>query len=199
MGISYNGPKMADSSAVSPFLSLCQHRHSVRRFADRQVERSKLEICLEAARLAPSADNIQPWRFIVFDDPNQKVKLVEAAFRGVFAVSRWAAKAPVLVCLLLKEHLLVKLGGSAAGSPLQFIDVGIAGEHFALACAEQGLGTCWIGWFDTRAVSRLLQLRSRGLRPVALFAVGYPAPDLLPRPHRRKELSEIAYWNTLPR
>ncbi|MEO0073829.1 MAG: nitroreductase family protein, partial [candidate division WOR-3 bacterium] len=133
------------------------------------------------------------------DDPERKAKLAEAAFQGVFAVSRWAAKAPVLVCLLLKEHLLVKLGGSAAGSPLQFLDAGIAGEHFALACAEQGLGTCWIGWFDARAVSRMLELRGRGLRPLALFAVGYPAPDSQLRPRRRKGLAEIVYWNTLPR
>lgn len=189
---------MAGGAAASPFLNLCLARHSVRRFADRQVERSKLNLCLEAARLAPSADNMQPWRFVVFDDPEQKARLAEAAFQGIFAVSRWATKAPVLVCLLLKEHPLVKLGSSAAGSPLQFLDAGIAGEHFTLACAEQGLGTCWIGWFNARAVSRLLGLRGRRLRPLALFAVGYPAPDFQPRAHRRKDLAEIAYWNRLP-
>ncbi|MBM3315196.1 hypothetical protein FJY71_05055 [candidate division WOR-3 bacterium] len=183
----------------SPFLALCRLRRSVRRFSDRPVEREELLLCLEAARLAPSADNGQPWRFIVFDDPEARARFVDAAFGGVFAASRWAAKAPVLVCLLLKENVLVKLGGGAAGTPFQVLDIGIAGEHFALACAEQGLGACWIGWFDTRAVARHLGLRGRGLRAVALFAVGYPASESPQRPHGRKPLGEVAGWNVLPR
>lgn len=171
----------------------------MRRFADRQVEKTKLDYCLEAARLAPSADNVQPWRFVVLDDPGQKQALAGAVFRGVFAASRWVARAPVIVCLLLKENVLVKLGGSAAGVGLQFIDAGIAGEHFTLAAAEQGLGTCWIGWFDSRACVRHLGLRGRGYRAVALFAVGYPAPDITPREPKRKPLADIAFWNSPPR
>jgi len=180
------------------FLKLCRLRRSVRKFADRPVERPVLEYCLEAARLAPSADNTQPWRFIVLDDPKQKQALANAVFRGVFTASRWAAKAPVLVCLLLKEHALVKLGGGAAGVKLQVLDAGIAGEHFALAAAEQGLGTCWIGWFDSRACIRHLGLKGRGYKAVALFAVGYPAPDTRLREPRRKPLADVAFWNSRP-
>src|SRR5512136_837104 len=88
----------------SELLKLCRVRRSVRRFADRPVEREKIELCLEAARRAPSADNMQPWRFIVFDDPEKKTQLAEAVFAGVFAASRRFAAAPVLVCLLIKEH-----------------------------------------------------------------------------------------------
>ncbi|MEO0080159.1 MAG: nitroreductase family protein [candidate division WOR-3 bacterium] len=184
------------------FLELCRMRRSVRRFRDLPVERQKLERSLEAARLAPSADNGQPWRFILFDDPAKKKALADAVFTGPFLASRHFAQAPVLVVLLLKENILInRLAGWAAGVQFQMVDVGIAGEHFVLAAAEQGLGTCWIGWFDSRALIRHLGLKGHGYRPVALIAVGYPAsegPGQETREPRRKPLSEIAFWNRPP-
>jgi nitroreductase len=193
-------PPPEPGPAGSRFLELCRQRRSVRRFDDRPVERKRLEYCLEAARVAPSADNFQPWRFIVFDDPARRDALAGAVFRGMFAASRWAAKAPVLVVLLMKENLLVnKLGGGAAGNPFQHVDIGIAGEHFALACAEQGLGACWIGWFDARACVRHLGLRGRGYRAACLLAVGHPAPDIEPREPRRKPAEDVIFWNVPPR
>ncbi len=183
----------------TPFLNLCLLRRSVRRFADQPVEREKLALCIEAARLAPSADNGQPWRFLVFDDPAKKQALAEAVFTGVFAASRHFARAPVLVALLVKESFLInRLGGGAAGVPFQFVDAGIAGEHFVLAAAEQGLGTCWIGWFDSRALLRHFGLK-RGYRAVALIAVGYPAEQLKPRTPKRKSAAEIAFYNSGPK
>jgi len=77
----------------SVFLKLCRRRKSVRRFADRPVEREKIELCLEAARHPPSADNVQPWRFLVFDDPQKKAELVDAIFRGAYAFSKQVAAA----------------------------------------------------------------------------------------------------------
>lgn len=181
------------------FLDLCRRRRSVRRFSSEPVDRKKLEYCLEAARLAPSAHNAQPWRFIVFDDPLQRDALADAVFKGVFAASRWVAKAPVIVVLLMQEDILVnRLGGGAAGNPFQHVDIGIAGEHFALAAAEQGLGTCWVGWFDSRACVKHLGLRGRGYRAVCLFAVGIPAPDVTPREPQRRPLEETAFWNRPP-
>ena len=184
----------------SEFLKLCRARRSVRQFADRPVEREKIELCLEAARRAPSADNMQPWRFIVFDDPEKKTKLGETVFTGVFAASKRFGAAPVLVCLLIKEHLLVnKLAGAVQGTQWQLVDAGIGGEHFALAAAEQGLGTCWIGWYDGRALIKHLGLRGKGYRPVALIALGYPAADVSTSERPRKPLSDIASWNEPPR
>jgi nitroreductase len=184
----------------SEFLKLCRTRRSVRRFADRPVEREKIELCLEAARRAPSADNMQPWRFIVFNDPEKKAQLADAVFRGVYAPSKRFAVAPVLVCLVIKENLLVnKVAGAIQGTQWQLVDAGIGGEHFVLAAAEQGLGTCWIGWYDGRALIKHLGLRGRGYRAVALIAVGYPASDVSPTERPRKSLSEIAFWNESPR
>jgi len=181
------------------FLDLCRLRRSVRRFSDRLVEREKLEYCLEAARVAPSAENGQPWRFIVIDDPARKEALAGAVFKGIHASTRPLARAPVLVVLLIKEGVVInRLGGGVQGIPFQFIDAGIAGEHFVLAAAEQGLGTCWIGWFNPRALLDHLGLKRRGFRPVALFAVGYPAPDVEPREPRRRDLDDIVSWNEPP-
>ncbi len=183
----------------SGFLGLCRLRRSVRRFDDRPVERAKLEQCLEAARLAPSADNVQPWRFVVFDDPRKRTALARAAFSGIYSHSSNLGRAPVLVVLLIKEHLLVNRGARLVqGTSYQLVDAGIAGEHFCLAAAERGLGTCWVGWYDGRAVIRHLGLRGRGYRPIALLAIGYPAPGVEPREPRRKPLGDIASWNRPP-
>jgi nitroreductase len=184
----------------SPFLKLCRTRKSVRRFADRPVEREKIELCLEAARRAPSADNMQPWRFIVFDDPQTKAQLADAVFRGAYAASKRLAQAPVLVSLLIKENLLVnKVAGAVQGTQWQLVDAGIGGEHFVLAAAEQGLGTCWIGWYDGRALLRHLGLRGKGYKQVALIALGYAAADVSHNERPRKPLSDIASWNEPPR
>ncbi len=180
------------------FLTLCLKRRSVRRFSAQPVEREKINLCLEAARLAPSADNGQPWRFVVFDDPVKKKALSEVVFKGIFAASKRFAQAPVLIALLLKESFLInKLGGGAAGIPFQFIDAGIAGEHFVLAATEQGLGTCWIGWFNQKALLKHLGLK-RGYRAVALIALGYPAEELPERTPKRKPLTKIAFFNSPP-
>ena len=180
------------------FIELCRTRRSVRRYRDRPVEREKLEHCLEAARLAPSAENGQPWRFIVFDDPARKQAVADRVFGGAYRVTRPLAAAPVLVALFIKESLFInRLGGAVQRIPLQFVDAAIAGEHFVLAAAEQGLGTCWIGWFDGRALCRHLRL-GRSWRPVALFSIGYPAEDWEPRPPKRKRFEEVVGWNHPP-
>jgi len=185
---------------ASQFLELCRQRCSVRRFSDRAVEREKLKLCLEAARLAPSAENAQPWRFVVFDDPDEKAAVADVVFRGIYSHTRPLARAPVLVALLLKQSVVVnQLGGMVQGTPFQVVDAGVAGEHFVLAATEQGLGTCWIGWFDSRALLRHLKLSRPGYRAACLIAVGYPAEDLKPRKRDRRPLEEIVSWNCPPK
>jgi nitroreductase len=191
-----SSPSPASKRSGSGFLELCRARRSVRRWSDRPVEREKLRLCLEAARLAPSADNVQPWRFFVFDDPARKTAVARAVFTGIYSSSARLAQAPVLVCLLIKENIVVnRLAGRVQGTPFQYVDAGIAGEHFVLAATEQALGTCWIGWFDGRALLRHLGLKRRGFKPVCLIAVGYPAPDVEPREPRRRDMDDILYWN----
>lgn len=190
---------MKDSSS---FLELCARRRSVRRFSDRPVEREKIIYCLEAARLAPSAENRQPVRWLIFDEPAVRQAVCKLVFSGIYRPSLRFAAAPVLAALLIRDDLaLNRLAALLLGTPLQFVDAGIAGEHFVLAAAEQGLGTCWIGWFNARALSRHFGLAKSRLLPVCLIAVGYPAADSPPpgeRPHRRP-LAELTNWNPFPR
>ncbi len=176
------------------FLELVKKRRSVRKFAERGVEREKIELCLEAARLAPSACNAQPWRFLVFDDPEKKAALCKAALSGVYRNSGFAAAAPVIIAAISTPgKLLPNLVGRFQGKHYPLIDLGIAAEHLVLQAAELGLGTCWIGWFNAPAVKKLLGL-PKGENPVALIPVGYPEKEK-PPPTRRKKAEEIAAFN----
>jgi nitroreductase len=169
-------------------------RRSVRRFTDQPVERALIKRCVEAARLAPSAENVQPWRFLIVDDPAVKAQLAEGAFSGLYRVTRWAEKAPALVVVLAELDILAnRLGRKVTGIDYYLIDIGIAGEHFCLQAAELGVGTCWIGWFSPDGVRKALNVPRR-LRPVAMFAVGYSAHDRVPE-KKRRSLEEICWFN----
>jgi len=170
-------------------------RHSVRRFDPRAVEREKLLACVEAARLAPSAENAQPCRFIILDDSEIKKSFGEAAFSGVYRATRWALNAPAIAVIAVEKTLTAgHLGPWIQGTPYYFIDVGIAGEHFILQAQALGLGTCWIGWFDSRKARKFLKL-PKGMTVAQLIAAGYPSSHGKARERRRKPIEEIIRWN----
>jgi len=174
--------------------ALIRSRRSTRRFQEKSVSRALLLQCVEAARLAPSAENSQPWRFFIVDDPACKDTLAQKAFGGVFLPTRWAAAAPVLVVLCLQTDSIAKrMVSKVAGTTFSMIDIGIAGEHFCLQAEELGLGTCWIGWFDKKGAQQALKLDKR-FQPVIMLAVGYPL-DSNRRPGKRKDLDEICFFN----
>ena len=111
-------------------LDLLKHRKSVRHFLARPVEREKIMMCLEAARLAPSACNSQPWKFIVVDDRQLKNKLCDAAFGGIYSMNSFCKMAPVIVVIIFeKPKFLAKIGGMFRGTKYYLIDIGIAGLH----------------------------------------------------------------------
>jgi nitroreductase len=176
-------------------LSVIRERRSVRKFDSRPVEREKILACVEAARLAPSAENAQPCRFVVLEDPEIRNAFGEKAFSGIYRPTRWALNAPVIVAVCVQlEFIPHRLGRLIQGTPYYFIDVGIAGEHFILQAQFLGLGTCWIGWFHSRKAGKFLKL-PRTMRVAQLIAVGYPLPGLKKRILRRKDLEEIVEWN----
>lgn len=143
-------------------LDLLKHRKSIRDFLDRPVEREKIMMCLEAARLAPSACNSQPWKFIVVDDRQLKDKLGDAAFRGIYSMNSFCKTAPVMVVVVSeKSKFLARIGGMFRGTKYYLIDIGVAIEHFVLQAEDLGLGTCWIGWFNARAVKSVLEISHR--------------------------------------
>jgi len=131
---------------------------------------------LEAARLAPSAGNRQPWYFIVVRDPELKRRVAEAARGQMFIADAGA--------------IVVAVSDPTVSPRWHDKDVMIAMEHLILVATELGYGTCWIGAFDEGEVKRVLGIPEQ-YRVVALTPVGVPAESPPPRP--RKGLEEIAF------
>jgi nitroreductase len=176
------------------FLKLARSRISVRKFSEDKVEREKILTCIEAARIAPSAENVQPWRFIVLDNSDTIDMFGSAAFSGIYRYSHWAVKAPVIICISAELDILAnRIGKEIQGTSYYLIDIGIAGEQLVLQAQELGLGTCWIGWFNARKASKILDLPRRW-KVVSLIAMGYPAYKSN-KVRDRKSLEEIIYFN----
>jgi nitroreductase len=183
------------STSHPEILPVISDRRSVRTYDLRPVEREKILSCIEAARFAPSAENAQPCRFVVLDDPEIKNAFGEAAFSGIYRHTRWALNAPVIVVICVRlEFVAHRIGRLVQGTPYYFIDVGIAGEHFVLQAQSLGLGTCWIGWFNSRKAGKFLKL-PHSMRAAQLIALGYPHPEWKARTIRRKPVEEIVEWN----
>ena len=141
-----------------------RRRCSERSYQDRAVEKEKLEIILEAARLAPSASNRQEWRFIVVQDTNTRLRLMQAAKHQAFV-----GQAPVVIACCAQTDNRVMTCGQLCYP----IDVAIAMEHMALKATEEGLGTCWIGAFYEDQVKEILGI-PEDIRVVDLLTLGYP-------------------------
>jgi nitroreductase len=186
-----------DSAVDKGLMGVIRSRRSVRAFTDLPVERELILECVEAARFAPSACHVQPWRFLIVDEPELKNRLAYAAFGGVYRATRFAAAAPALVLLLSRFDWFVQgAGRQIQGTSYHLLDAGIAGEHFVLRATELGLGTCWIGWYNRRKVRRVLRIPRR-YRICAMIAVGRPADDFIPKEKERRLPEEIACFNKL--
>jgi nitroreductase len=178
------------------FLDLVRHRKSVRNFLDTPVEREKIMMCLEAARLAPSDSNSQPWKFIVVDDRDVKNRLCDSAFGGIYTINSFCKTAPVIIAAVSeKSKFLARIGGMFRGTQFYLIDIGIACEHLVLEAEDLGLGTCWIGWFNENAVKSILNV-PRDKKIDILIALGYYSRDKLGPEHGREPIDRIASFNS---
>ncbi len=173
------------------FEALCRARRSLREYSSRPVPREMIDRCCDAARMAPSACNGQPWHFVIVDRDPLRAKIAQTAFAGIYRMCAFAAQAPVLVALVMGlGTLTAQVGGAAQGVELNLVDIGIAGEHFALAAAAQGLGTCWIGWFDAKKIAKLLGV-GLGKKIPILFSLGFPPEGHSYPSSMRKPLEKI--------
>ena len=162
-----------------------RERYSVRKFKPYEIAEEKLERVLEAARLAPSARNLQEWRFVVVQDEATRRALAEAANGQQFV-----AEAPVVIvgCAITSEHIM------SCGLHCFPIDVSIAMAYITLKAVEEDLGTCWIGAFKPERVHEILGIPNEVII-VGLLPIGYP-DDEAPQ-KKRLELDEILmyeYW-----
>jgi len=173
-------------------MEIITKRRSVRAYLPTPVPREMITKCIEAARLAPSACNSQPCRFIVIDQPEMKDRIAAAAFSGTYKACSFAASAPVLVAVVNQRgNLASRFGGIIRKVPFSLIDIGIGVEHFVLQATELGLGTCWLGWFNIKAAKKALGL-SWNTDLVLLISVGYADESKPFERTGRKSLDEIA-------
>jgi nitroreductase len=158
-------------------------RRSIRSYLDKPIKQEKLLRVLEAGRLAPSAKDLQEWRFVIVKDNELRKKLAVAANNQHFI-----AEAPVVIvgCATLVNYVM------SCGQYAYPIDLAIAMDHMTLQAVEEGLGTCWIGSFKEDEVKNLLDI-PENIRIVQLLTLGYPGT--VPPARARKKLEEIVCFD----
>lgn len=173
------------------FLALAQNRQSDRAYERRPVEREKLERILEAACLAPSACNAQPWKFVVVDDPELAVKVGRAT--AGLGMNKFAKDAPVHI-LIVEESMNITsfLGAKIKDKYFPLIDIGIAAAHITLAAESEGLGSCILGWFDEKEIKKLVGIPA-GKRLLLDITIGYAAKPK--RKKSRKPMEKVVAFN----
>lgn len=168
------------------FRKLADARFSVRKYKGLKVEREKILRCLESVRLTPSACNSQPWHFVIVDNPKEADILAEKTTLPFSRLNQFTKNAPVIIAIVAeKPNLSSGIGGMIKKKPYYLMDIGMAAEHFCLQAAEEGLGTCMIGWFNEKAVKKYLSVPS-GLSIPLLITLGYPEKETSPVKIRAK-------------
>jgi nitroreductase len=177
-------------------LELIRIRQSVRRYSDEPIAVDKLNRCLEAARLAPSASNSQPWTFLVVQEPEIKNKVAHLTYDQIITFNKFVPEAPVLVIFIIeKPKLITRSGAFLKKIEYPKIDIGIAAAHFCLQAAEEGLGTCILGWFREKPIKRILNIpdnKKIGL----IITIGNTPTDYKLREKTRKPFEEVVRFNS---
>lgn len=171
------------------FFDLIARRESCRNYdPQKRVETEKLIKCIEAARIAPSACNSQPWSFVVVNSPEVSPKVAKCV-QGI-GMNRFTDACPSFIVVIEeKANMTAKLGGAFKDQQFAQIDIGIATAHICLAAVEQGLSACIMGWLEEKKLKELLNIpKSKRIRLV--LSVGYAANESL-REKKRKKLDEI--------
>ena len=165
------------------FHELITNRYSVRAYKPDPVEDEKLKKILEAARLAPTAANRQPFTLIVIRTQGKEDELRKIYNRN------WFVQAPIIICgVALNDKAWTRYDEA---NYVQ-VDVAIAFDHLILAASELGLGTCWIAAFNPEEAKRMLKL-PENTEPIIFTPLGYPADQ--PKPKERKSLDKLVRYN----
>jgi nitroreductase len=181
---------MADGNTI---LDLLTSRQSDRKYSDRPVEKEKLDRIIEAGRMAPSACNAQPWKFIVVTDHQLVLKIAGAASAKLIGMNSFVAQAPVIIVIVREQaNLSSRVGASIKSKDYSLIDIGIATENICLQAHAEGIGSCIIGWFDEGELKKLLSI-PKSKRVELIITLGYSLSDQ--REKRRKPPEETVSYN----
>jgi nitroreductase len=182
---------MIDGKAM---LDLIISRQSDRKYGDKTIEKEKLERIIEAGRMAPSACNAQPWKFIVIDDPELRLKVAEASASKAIGINTFVGQAPVILVIVRENpNMTSKIGGTIKNKDYSHIDIGIATENICLQAKAEGIGSCIIGWFDERKLKKLLNI-PKSKRVELLITLGYALSER--RLKKRKPSEYTVSFNT---
>lgn len=176
------------------FSQLVLERQSVRGYTDKAVEKEKIQTCVEAARMAPSACNSQPWTFIIVDDIDIKEQVAKATYGNLAKFNKFTHEAGVMVVVVMEiGNFSSKIGSLLTDIDYAYIDMGIAVEHFCLQATELGLGTCILGWSKPDEIKKILNIPKKK-KVGLLISLGY-AKDKKIRKKVRKDENEICCYN----
>lgn len=172
------------------FLAIAKARQSCRKYdTERKVEPEKLDAILEAARLAPSACNGQPYHITVCS--GNAAKAVAAATTGM-GMNKFAAEAPVLLVISEGDYVAsAALGAKIKKNDYRSMDIGIMTAYLTAEATAQGLSTCILGWLDDEKIRAICGLDS-AVRLV--ITLGYAHPDDTLRQKKRKEMKKMVSW-----
>lgn len=174
-------------------LELIISRQSDRKYSNKPVETEKLDRIIEAGRMAPSACNAQPWKFIVVTEPRLIGKIAEAASAKLIGMNVFVAQAPVQIIVVReKPNFSSKVGATIKNKDYSLIDIGIASENICLQAKAEGIGSCMIGWFDERMLRSILSI-PRTKRVELIITLGYSLSDR--RDKKRKPAEVTVSYN----
>lgn len=175
------------------FLDLLKTRQSDRSFTASPVETEKIDRIIEAARLAPSACNSQPWKFIVVTDSEKRMEIADAVTSKILSMNHFSKQAPIQIVVVEESsNLSSGFGGWAKNKHFPHIDIGIAAVHICLAAADEGLGSCMLGWCNEKKIQNVLNI-PKDKRVLLVILIGYTDQKL--REKKRKLKDEIVSWD----
>ena len=174
-------------------LELIRTRQSDRKYSNQAIETDKLDRIIEAGRMAPSACNAQPWKFIIVTEPGLLIKIAEASSASIIGMNTFIGQAPVLLIVIRENaNLSSRIGGTIKNKDYSLIDIGITSANICLQATAEGLGSCMIGWFDEKMVRKLLDI-PRSKRVELIITLGYSLSHK--REKKRKNSGEIVSVN----
>ncbi|NQT33372.1 MAG: nitroreductase family protein [Candidatus Omnitrophica bacterium] len=179
---------------MNNFLDLANARRSTRVFDGRGIKREDLELCAEAARLAPSACNSQPWKFIIIDDPHAKEAVIKDTLSGIYKMNSFSKDAGAFIAIISeKMKFPAWMGGKVRNTDFRRIDIGIACAHLVLQARELNIKTCILGWFNEGRLKKILSIPF-WKKIELVIAMGYNDSEECPE-RRLKDKSEVVGFN----
>jgi nitroreductase len=177
------------------FLKLAKKRRSIRSYTDKKIERKDLELCVEAARYAPSACNSQPWSFVIIDSRKKVSQVAKACVYGPPGLNSFAREARAFIAIISERQTLPAwLASKLRRVDFRDNDIGIATSHIVLQAQELGIGSCILGWFNEGKIKKILSVPFHK-KIELIIAMGYPA-DIELAEKKLKEKDKVVKYNS---